>query len=87
MTAAECSLARWREAEHDIAFGTTVEEYRARETTRREAMPGLLAFAEAVLALGHVDCPMDPERHPYVGCRCGMSRVYQLAEQHLGGAR
>ena len=94
MTDAAANLARWREAERAVAFGTPVEEYRARETTRREAMPALLAFAEAVLAehqplndLGSPPCStcvsdLDGEAG-FVPWPCPTVR---LAEQHLGTA-
>ena len=71
MSAAE-NLARWRE---DWETDSPQETF--------EAMPALLAFAEAVLAL-HVDDGRDFCRSCDYRWPCPTVR---LAEQHLAGAR
>jgi len=47
---------------------------------RTEAQVKAEALREAARAVGHApDCPMDPDRDPYMGCRCRMSLLYARA--------
>lgn len=46
------------------------------------------AVREAARAVGHAeDCGMDPDRDPYIGCRCRMSLVWEYAARIARAAR
>lgn len=54
---------------------------------RTEAQVAADALEEAARAVGHADdCPLEPDRDPYFGCRCRMSLLYARAARIRAGA-